>query len=581
MQSGIPEPEPEPEPPTSSHRHHSHVKEPPVPSVPGAGVLLPGSEAAVFQPCLTVEKPEEHSGDEGGEFHTARARDGKRPPSSVAELMSPFSHDSRARANFDSMNSTAQLVRQASRQGVNAPACGGNSKIVGSRTPLQSLIGGSSIRHALGGRLEHGGIYCEADITLNEHGKQLPPGQTRKAFYVAHCGVIDILQSYGLLKQLEALGKSLAWDQSTVSVSPPPFYERRFRVYLTERVFQPSTEVGKEVQVDMAKVSGVPDLEMFDDGHSPSSAGSTFDQDEGAREGVGAGLTPALSPDSPATPTRGDSGGAAAAAPAGREGTGVGRSLSGDRNDTQVWESLPVLPVFSPEELARQAQWRGVQRMQREHGARYAGGQAYKLQRYFAPVDGGSAPAVLPQGSSMDAVAAASSSQRSIEDGSASIEAAVRQSVAVALLTQGAGGDTAGKTKIGHWRVKEVGGVRQACYKNQLASEVCFNIALGVHYLLMKSPPQHEPDPFSFSLDIPSLGDEDSGIAATHVPDFTFKIYKPATFRRLRRQFGIDESAFRNSLEGSEAIGNPGARYFDTCARYNFLPCMTEIYLHI
>eukprot|EP01044_Picomonas_judraskeda_P032675 COSAG03_NODE_12742_length_533_cov_0.974654_1_plen_48_part_10 len=46
----------------------------------------------------------------------------------------------------------------------------------------------------------------------------------RKAFYIIHCGIIDILQSYGIKKQMEALGKSLVLDGPAVSVSPPPFY---------------------------------------------------------------------------------------------------------------------------------------------------------------------------------------------------------------------------------------------------------------------------------------------------------------------------------------------------------------------
>ena len=70
---------------------------------------------------------------------------------------------------------------------------------------------------------------------------------TRKAFYIIHCGIIDILQSYGIKKQMEALGKSLVLDGPAVSVSPPPFYGRRFRVYMTERVFKPSEDVGTEV----------------------------------------------------------------------------------------------------------------------------------------------------------------------------------------------------------------------------------------------------------------------------------------------------------------------------------------------
>jgi hypothetical protein len=50
-------------------------------------------------------------------------------------------------------------------------------------------------------------------------------------------------------------------------------------------------------------------------------------------------------------------------------------------------------------------------------------------------------------------------------------------------------------------------------------------------------------------------GDEAAGIAPTRVADFTFKIYKPATFRKLRKQFGISEASFRNSLEGAPPVG--------------------------
>ena len=131
-----------------------------------------------------------------------------------------------------------------------------------------------------------------------------------------------------------------------------------------------------------------------------------------------------------------------------------------------------------------------------------------------------------------------------------SLAESVRQTVVVALLAQE--GDP--RTKIGHWRVKDVGGVKQACFKNQIASELCYNIALGVHYLLQKDPPEHEPDPFSYAIHVPALGDKDSGIQPTHVPDFSFKIYKPHVFRRLRAQFGISETDFRNSLEATQQV---------------------------
>jgi len=77
-------------------------------------------------------------------------------------------------------------------------------------------------------------------------------GGTRTAFYIIHCGIIDILQSFGVKKQMEATAKALFFDGPKVSVSPPPFYGRRFRVYMTERVFQPSGDVGREVCATLA-----------------------------------------------------------------------------------------------------------------------------------------------------------------------------------------------------------------------------------------------------------------------------------------------------------------------------------------
>lgn len=37
------------------------------------------------------------------------------------------------------------------------------------------------------------------------------------------------------------------------------------------------------------------------------------------------------------------------------------------------------------------------------------------------------------------------------------------------------------------------------------------------------------------------------------------QIYRPATFHKLRKQLGVDDTAFRVSLEATKAIGNPGA----------------------
>ena len=58
-------------------------------------------------------------------------------------------------------------------------------------------------------------------------------------------GGIDILQSYGAFKQTEVMIKSFVSDQGGVSVSPPPFYRRRFEYFITEYVFQPDKSIGK------------------------------------------------------------------------------------------------------------------------------------------------------------------------------------------------------------------------------------------------------------------------------------------------------------------------------------------------
>lgn len=163
------------------------------------------------------------------------------------------------------------------------------------------------------------------------------------------------------------------------------------------------------------------------------------------------------------------------------------------------------------------------------------------------------------QHESDNAATASSSSVQSLAE-------SVRQTVVVALLAQE--GDP--RTKIGHWQVKDVGGVKQACYKHQVTEELCYNIALGVHYLLQKDPPEYEPDPFSYAIHIPSLGDKDNGIEPTHVPDFSFKVYKPHVFRRLRAQFGISETDFRNSLEATEPVRLRLSCIFSSAAR----PCL-------
>ena len=51
-------------------------------------------------------------------------------------------------------------------------------------------------------------------------------------------GIIDVLQSYGVAKKLEHTLKSFVYDGDKVSVHRPAFYARRFKNFLSEKVFK-------------------------------------------------------------------------------------------------------------------------------------------------------------------------------------------------------------------------------------------------------------------------------------------------------------------------------------------------------
>ena len=92
------------------------------------------------------------------------------------DLPSPFSENSRARSNFDGfVEASSKLTKSFSG--------GGTKRVVehatsrgqkGGRTAMQHLVGDSSIVGELGTLLEHGGIYCEAMVTVDEAGDTIP-----------------------------------------------------------------------------------------------------------------------------------------------------------------------------------------------------------------------------------------------------------------------------------------------------------------------------------------------------------------------------------------------------------------------
>ena len=76
------------------------------------------------------------------------------------------------------------------------------------------------------------------DCGLNNVWGGIPAKNKKGENLLLFIGVIDILQSYRVLKKMEHFWKSLIHDGDTVSVHRPGFYAKRFQSFLFERVFK-------------------------------------------------------------------------------------------------------------------------------------------------------------------------------------------------------------------------------------------------------------------------------------------------------------------------------------------------------
>ncbi|XP_039205418.1 phosphatidylinositol 4-phosphate 5-kinase type-1 gamma isoform X9 [Crotalus tigris] len=93
-------------------------------------------------------------------------------------------------------------------------------------TAMESIQGGASRGEPIDTDDTMGGIPA-----VNGRGERL----------LLHVGIIDILQSYRLIKKLEHTWKALVHDGDTVSVHRPSFYAERFFKFMTNTVFRKSS----------------------------------------------------------------------------------------------------------------------------------------------------------------------------------------------------------------------------------------------------------------------------------------------------------------------------------------------------
>lgn len=88
-----------------------------------------------------------------------------------------------------------------------------------------------------------GGAACGGSIDTDDTMGGIPAVSGRGERLLLFIGIIDILQSYRLIKKLEHTWKALVHDGDTVSVHRPGFYADRFLKFMSTTVFKKSSSL--------------------------------------------------------------------------------------------------------------------------------------------------------------------------------------------------------------------------------------------------------------------------------------------------------------------------------------------------
>ncbi|KAM9848912.1 phosphatidylinositol 4-phosphate 5-kinase type-1 gamma [Aulostomus maculatus] len=88
-----------------------------------------------------------------------------------------------------------------------------------------------------------GGAACGGSIDADETMGGIPAVNGKGERLLLYIGIIDILQSYRLIKKLEHTWKALVHDGDTVSVHRPGFYADRFFKFMSNTVFKKSSSL--------------------------------------------------------------------------------------------------------------------------------------------------------------------------------------------------------------------------------------------------------------------------------------------------------------------------------------------------
>ncbi|KAM6921575.1 phosphatidylinositol 4-phosphate 5-kinase type-1 gamma isoform 2-T2 [Xenentodon cancila] len=88
-----------------------------------------------------------------------------------------------------------------------------------------------------------GGAACGGSIDTDDTMGGIPAINGKGERLLLYIGIIDILQSYRLIKKLEHTWKALVHDGDTVSVHRPGFYADRFFKFMSNTVFKKSSSL--------------------------------------------------------------------------------------------------------------------------------------------------------------------------------------------------------------------------------------------------------------------------------------------------------------------------------------------------
>ncbi|XP_076009609.1 phosphatidylinositol 4-phosphate 5-kinase type-1 gamma [Genypterus blacodes] len=88
-----------------------------------------------------------------------------------------------------------------------------------------------------------GGAACGGAIDTDDTMGGIPAVNAKGERLLLYIGIIDILQSYRLIKKLEHTWKALVHDGDTVSVHRPGFYADRFFKFMSSNVFKKSSSL--------------------------------------------------------------------------------------------------------------------------------------------------------------------------------------------------------------------------------------------------------------------------------------------------------------------------------------------------